>query len=58
MRCDKCHGLMLTEYDETRCVNCGWRGWPRNPTLPDLQAPERAKKRRQLAIELAIEMPK
>ncbi len=57
MYCGKCQGLMLTEYGETRCINCGWRGWPRNPELADLHAPERAKKRRQMAVELSLEMP-
>ena len=25
MRCDKCHGLVVDEYTEIRCLNCGSR---------------------------------
>ena len=25
MRCGKCQGLIVTEYEESRCLNCGCR---------------------------------
>jgi len=33
MRCSKCHGLVVNEYDDIRCVNCGCRPFevPRHP---------------------------
>lgn len=35
-RCEKCQGCWHYEYGDWRCLNCGWRGWPRQPTPADL----------------------
>lgn len=24
MTCPRCQGCVVTQYDETRCMNCGW----------------------------------
>jgi hypothetical protein len=24
MNCPRCSGLIVTQYDETRCLQCGW----------------------------------
>ena len=36
-QCPRCHGLVVTAYDETRCVACGWYlhplPLPQEPTM-------------------------
>ena len=44
-QCPKCSGFVLTQYDETTCLNCGWR---LNP-LPLPQEPTMMKSGAQLA---------
>ena len=24
MTCPRCHGCVITQYEETRCLSCGW----------------------------------
>ena len=36
-RCPKCAGCIITQYDETNCINCGWvrqpLPLPQEPTM-------------------------
>ena len=38
-RCHRCNGLVVTAYEETRCLSCGWYLQP----LPLPQKPTMAK---------------
>ena len=31
--CSRCNGYLLSEYDEVRCLNCGWREGRKSDTM-------------------------
>ena len=36
-QCPRCHGFVLTQYDETKCLNCAWYLTPEPlPQEPDM----------------------
>ncbi len=49
-QCPKCSGFIITQYEETTCINCGWR---LNP-LPLPQEPTMMKSGPQLANVIEV----